>query len=466
MFIAIPMLAILAAVFYFAIIGVRATVEKHQSGDGLILIRDLIKYLALLVSVFIICSGLSGLMTILIDNVSSSYDDKLNAARWISFLVIGIPVVAILARWINRDFKKDLGADQEPAWQIYLLASTSISLLLWFVPLTGALKWLAGGDYQPRIIAQSLVAFIVWIIHLQLLKSHQSLIANIHRFIGWFVGFIGGAIALITLIDFAISEVINFQISNLQFQEAVILFSISAPLAIYYWQNFEIHATALEARIYRTFAGMAVPILFVTIATTFAIHQFLAWNFDNELQSQFRDRESFFNEVPQQIGVILVLIPIILFFRRLLSNYERDEITRMFQYLIAAGGVFGIALGIGAIVAGLFDVTDTDAFLFGISILLTTVPSWWRNWRQCQFAISIDFEGEHHAPSRRFFLYAATGIPTIACIGAAVWVTYNVLRALFVDGFDRIAIATPAGFLVGGGIVALYHAGILRKERE
>lgn len=462
MFFAIPMLLLQGAILYFAFIGIKATVEKNQGAHGLTMIRDLMKYLALLISVVITCLGLAGLLTLLIDNQSSSYDDKLSAARWLSFVFIGIPVIAIISRWIKKDFTKDLGASQEPAWQIYLLAGSTLSLLIWFIPLSSALEWLAGGEYQPRALAQSLVAFAVWVIHLQLIKLHQSIIANIHRFIGWFVGLVGGGISLVNLIDYGLSKATDLNIGTLQFQEGIILFAISAPTAIYYWQNFNHHSTELEARIYRTFAGMAVPILFATIAATFAIHQFLAWNFD----TRYQDRVSFFEEVPSQIGAVIVLIPIILFFRRLVADFERDDITRSFQYLITAGGVFGIAIGIGAVVAGLLDKTDTDAILFGIAILITTGLSWVRNWRHCQFAISIDFEGEHHSPARRIFLYAATGIPTIACIGGSVWVSYNVFRALLVGGFDRIAVATPAGILVGGGVVAIYHATVLRRERE
>ncbi len=82
------------------------------------------------------------------------------------------------------------------------------------------------------------MAFAVWVVHLQLIKLHQSIIANIHRFIGWFVGLVGGAIALINLIDYFLSKATDLNTGTLQFQEGVILFAISAPTAIYYWQNF------------------------------------------------------------------------------------------------------------------------------------------------------------------------------------------------------------------------------------
>ena len=466
MFFAIPMLLVQAALLYFAIVGIKVTIERYQGSHGLIFIRDLLKYAALFVAVLITCIGLAGLLGMALTNKSVDYYGKLDAARWLSFIFIGIPTVAVLTRWFKRDFAKNPEAIHYPAWQVYLLAATSVTLLIWFIPLASTLKWLAGAPYHPRSLAQSIIAFIVWVVHIQLIRNHRSIIVNGHRFIGWFVGFTSVIIALINFVDFGISKWVGFTTSKYAFQEALILLVISLPLALFYWHDFDEKSSKIESRIYRTFAGMALPILFATIAATFVIHQFLSWNFD----THYQDRDTFFVDTPQQFGTVLILAPTLLYFRHLvkrsIAGLERDEITRIFQYLISGGGMVGIAIGTGAIVAGLFDVSDKDAILFGISILLTTLPTWYRQWRHCQFAMAIDFEGEHHAPVRRVYLYAMIGIPTLACIGAAVWVSYNVFRALLVDGFDRIAIATPAGILSGAGLVALYHLRVLSKERD
>ena len=462
MFFAIPMLLLQAAILYFAFVGIKKTVESHRGGHGLIMIRDLFKYAALLIAVIITCFGLAGLLTQLIDNTSSSLNDKLDAARWLSFVVVGIPIITVIYRWIRRDFRKDPDASNDPAWQIYLLAATSFAFLLWFIPLTSTLLWFAGGPYHPRALAQEIIAFGVWLLHLALIRNHRSVIANIHRFIGWFSGAIGLVVAAITAIDYVISMNTDLVTEPRQMQEALILAVVSAPVLLYYWHNFENSASKFEARIYRTFGGIAVPILFYTIAGTFAIHQFLSWNFD----TRFQDRGTFFEEVPQQIGVVIVLIPTMLYFRKLVASTERDDVIRVFQYLISAGGAFAIALGTGAITAGLLDKTDKDAILFGISILIMASYTWYRQWSHCQFALNIDFEGEHHSPIRRFFLLVAVGLPTLVSIGAATWLTYRLFEALLVGGVERLKFAQPTGFLVGAGIVALYHLRVARKERD
>ena len=462
MIIAIPMLLVMGLIIYFAFIGVKSTIESHKGGHGLVLLKDLFKYSALFISVVITCFGLSGLLTQLIDNSASSLNDKLDAARWLSFIVVGAPIILLISRWIKRDFKKNLEVSFEPAWQIYLFAATTFAFLLWFLPLADTLNWFAGGAYHPRDLSQVIIAFTVWSIHLILIRAHRSFITNIHRFVGWFSAAVGVIISAINLFDILISNLMALKTSPNQWQESVILLVISVPVLLYYWQNFEGSASALESRIYRTFGGIAVPILFYTIAGTFAIHQFLSWNFD----TRYQDRATFFAEVPQQISAVLVLIPTMLYFRKLVAGAERDDVTRVFQYLISAGGSFAIGLSAGAITAGLLDKTDTDAILFGISLLIMASYTWYRQWSHCQFAVNIDFEGEHHSPIRKFYLLAAVGIPTLVSIGAATWLTYRLFEALLVGGVERLQFAQPTGFLVGAGIIALYHLQVARKEPD
>ena len=462
MIIAIPMLLFMAAVGYFAIVGIKTTIERRKDSHGLTMIGELFKYAALLIAVVITCFGLAGLLTQLIDQTVSSYNDKIDAARWLAFVFVGIPIVAIIGRWIKRDFRKNSDASQEPAWQIYLLAATTFSFMVWFVPAANTLKWLAGGVYYPRSFAQIFIALTSWLIHLKLISNHKSSIVNIHRFIGWFSGAIGLAVSAISILDWAISKAIDVQVAPLQIQEAVILAAVSAPVFAFYWGKFEANATEIEARIYRTFGGMAVPILFFTIASTFAIHQFLSWQFED----RYDDYQAHFAEVPQQIGVVVVLIPTMLIFRKLVSGHERDNVVRAFQYLISAGGALAMGLSLGALLEGTLDNTDRDSLLFAFALIISAGYTWYRQWSHCQFAINIDFEAEHHSPIRRLFLLVTIGIPSLISIGAATWLLYRILEALFIGNFDEIKIAQPAGFIFGAGAVALYHLRVARKERD
>ena len=129
--------------------------------------------------------------------------------------------------------------------------------------------------------------------------------------------------------------------------------------------------------------------------------------------------------------------------------------------------MIGIAISIGAVIAGLLDSADqNDAIIFGASLIVTTLPTWWLHWRKCQFAMAVDFEVEHHAPIRRIYLYALIGIPTLVALGSSVWVVYAFFKALLIGGLDQVQLSTPLGILISTGLVALFHLRVLQKERD
>ena len=451
-------MALFAALLFFAAIGIKVTVEKHQDSHALDFVRDILKYIALFLAVFFTSFGLSGLLAQAIDPNDVVYFSKEDTARWLSFVVVGIPVVVAISRWVKRSFTKNLEESFQPAWQLYLLFATTFSFAIWFLFLTGSLTVLAGEQYNPKGIASGLIAFIFWLIHLKLISLHRSLLINLHRFIGWFAGITGGVVAAISLLDVAISKVGGIDTGRFQVQEAIITLAISAPTAIFYWQNFESNATPLEARVYRTFAGQAIPALFATIAATFTVNTVITWATGGD---------AYWHDVPSTTATALLLAVVIAYFKKLVAGYERDDITRVFQYLISGMAMFGIAIATGALVAGLLDTTDNnDAIIFGVSLLITTLPTWFITWRKCQFALAIEFEAEHHAPVRRFYLYAMIGVPTIVAIGASVFVVFTFFKALLIGGLDRIQLSTPLGILISTALVALYHLRIQRKEAE
>ena len=451
-------MGLFAAVLFFAAIGIKVTVEKHQDSHALDFVRDILKYIALFLAVVFFCFGLSGLVAQVIDPNNVAQISKEETARWLSFVFVSAPVVLLLARWIKRDFTKNLQDIHRPAWQLYLLFSSTFTFAIWFLFLIGSITdYLKSGD-NPRGLANGIVAFAVWLIHFKMLKAHDSLLVNLHRFIGWFAGISGTIVALISVLDVAISKVASIDTGHFQVQEAIITAAISVPTALFYWQNFEEHASGLEARIYRTFAGQAIPALFGTIAATFTVNAIITWATGGRV---------FWHDVPSTTATAIVLAPTIYYFRRLVSSYERDEITRVFQYLISGMAMVGLAISLGALVAGILDSTDhNDAIIFAASLALTTFPTWLKTWGKCQFAIATEFEAEHGSPVRRLYLYALIGIPTIIALGASVFVVFNFFKALLIGGLDRIQLSTPLGILISTTVVALYHLRVQRKEAK
>lgn len=463
MFFGIGLLILQAAILYFAFVGLRHTLNKQQGELGTIFIRDLLKYAALILAVLITCLGLSGILASILGQDESTYSSKLQLARWLSFVVIGIPVILVISRWIRRDFERDPEARNHPAWQVYLFASSSAALLLWFIPLQSFLKIAAGAEYQPRALSQTLVAGAVWLVHMRLIQRHSSLIANGHRFFGWFTGAVSTAVGAISTLSYGIERWVDFDLGKYQLAESVISLAVGIPVFLFYWSSFENSTGQQEARIYRVFAGMGVASLFFTIAAIFGLSTTLIWYFGDTTRSA-RD---FFGDLPQQVSAVLVLFVVIAYFRGITRGFIRDEISRLYQYLIGGSALIAASAGVATMIAGSMARYDsTNSILTGASITALTAPHWLELWRRCQQALHIDFVSENESPTRRTYIYFFIGVPTLAGIGSAVWLTYNLFKSLLVGGQHLWQSRVPIAVLVVTLALAIYHFLILRRERQ
>lgn len=456
-------IALSLAVLYFAVIGVQATVVRYREEHALEIVRDLLKYLILFIAVLLTCLGLAGLLGLALDTQNVDYGGKLDAARWLAFLVVGIPVIAVMSSWIRRDFRANSEDRNSPAWQIYLFAASTSSLLIWFLPSIEALKWFSGQDYRPREIAQAIVAFAVWVIHMNLLKVHTSVISNVHRFAGLATGLVASAVALINAIAFGISKWMDVVTGKYEMQDAVILFVVAVPVALFYWGSLNNNGSELEIRIYRTFGGKAIPTFFMAIAATFALGSVLNWYFGEHID----DAPRYFTHVPQQIATVIVLAPMIYYFRYLVSEYSRDDISRLFQYFVSGSALTGAGIAGGWFIAGLFEFNSfINTSIAGFSGLLVALPIWRFEWRHCQEAIHHYFEIEHNSPIRRIYLYIMLAAPTIAAFVSAVVMSYQLFKGILVGGFNWIDIKAPAGALISASLVTFYQYRVYRSERQ
>ena len=105
------------AVFYFAFVGVQATVVKYRQEHAIEVIRDLLKYLVLFIAAVLTCLGLAGLLGLALDPKNVDYGGKVDAAQWLAYLVVGIPVIAVITNWIRKSFRKVPEERNSPAWQ-------------------------------------------------------------------------------------------------------------------------------------------------------------------------------------------------------------------------------------------------------------------------------------------------------------------------------------------------------------
>ena len=455
-------LLVIAVIISFAVIGVRQTLREHPGLHGMLFVRDFFKYFSLFASVLISCLGISGILMSLLDYQQGLFISKLDLARWMSFSVIGTPLVILIYRSVIREFERDAKGRNSPVWHVYLLLTTVVSLLLWFLPLQNALRAFSGSPISSRAISSSLVSFFVWVIHINLLRGYKTLVTNFQFFVGTFIGFTGVAMSLISFVDSGISTLIGLGVGKFQISEAIILFITATPLSIFYFGEVVSRASLLEIRIFNTFGGMFISIILVSIAAIFTLNRILLWFFGETRQTY----NSFFSDLPSAIGVVVTLGLYHLIFRGMAYGFKRDQLTRIYQYLVSATTLAAGSFGFGALVVGLLGAQERmDSIILGASVILVTCPNWLYHWRFCQASLTEDYElGSTTAP-RRFYLYFFIGVPSIVGIGSLVWLTYNLFKALLVGNQQLWQSRYPISALITALTLSLYHFYILRRER-
>ena len=453
---------ITAVVIFFAVIGIKETIEKHPGLYGMLFIRDFFKYLALFISVVITCFGISGILTYFLNFDENYFTSKLELARWLSFAVIGVPLSLLIAWWIRKDFQKDPKTADSPTWHIYLLIATSTSLLLWFLPLQSALRSFAGAPYSPRAVSSTAVAFIIWVIHINLMRNLSSVTTNSQFFFGSFVGFTGVAISLISFADSGISTLMNIDYGKYQIAEAIILLITSLPLSLYYFGEFSSRASVVEMRIFSTFGGLVVTVVFVSVAAVSSLNSLIVWNFGETTQ----EFERFFSDFPSQLGAVVVLTIFHFIFRSLTEGYSRDQLIRLYQYLVSGGTLIAGSVGFGAVIVGVLAEKDRwNTVIFGLSLMIITCTNWLYHWRLCQAADRQEKGAEFGSAIRRFYLYFFVGAPVIFTIGSLVWLTFNGFKALLLSNQSFWQSRYPIAGLVTGLLLAFYHLIVLRRDR-
>lgn len=451
-----------AIILFFAVIGIKETLNKHPDLHGMLFIRDFFKYLALFIAVLITCFGLSGILTYLLNYQQDIFNSKLDLARWMSFAVIGVPLVAIIYRWIKREFYRNPNTKDSPVWQIYLLLATAASLMLWFVPLQNALQTFAGAPYSPRSVSSTAIAFFVWAIHINLLRGYTSVITNIHFFFGSFVGFAGTAISLISFLDSGISTLMGLEIGKYQLAEAIILLITSLPLGLYYFGEFSTRSSQLEIRVFSTLGGLVATILFATVAATTALKIVLVWYFGDTDQVF----ERHFTDLPGALGAVIVLTGFHFVFRTLAEGFTRDQLIRLYQHLISGGTLIAGSFGLGIVIVGLIaNQNRANTIIVGLSVIATTLINWFYHWRICQAAVRENRAMESQQPIRRFYLYFFIGAPLIIGIGSLVWLTFNGFKALLIGNQELWQSRYPIAALIVTLSLAIYHFNVLMREQ-
>jgi hypothetical protein len=449
-------------------------------------VRRFFQYLLLYGLAIIAALGLSGLLGRLLGRTTLLAADQTDLARSVSFVVIGIPLYIVVAIWTRRKLIADPSEVKSFGWGSYITFATLTSLIMAMFALHDIFSWTVGiHSYSGPSIARFFVWGGIWITHWRIsvhLSAQES--SQVHHLMGSLIGLVTVGVGLSNLLAGIIEKALNlganvlFLASADPIKKSAITLAIGIPVWCVYWVK-------TSAKSKREPLWLAYVLLFgvgggLVIAISFAstvLYSILVW-FVGEPKSP--EASIHFQNVPSASAVACVGIIVWWYHHAVLDNEAtRNEVRRVYEYLMAAIALMAAAAGVTMVLVALVETFTRVAVMIGPSgarnslvaaatLLLVGTPVWWIFWRNIQGATQEFPTQELASPTRRIYLFLLFGFGGLTAVIVLLIGVFFLFDDIFkgnfgVDTFHRMRFCI--GTLITTGAVAGYHWMIYRGER-
>lgn len=461
--------------------------RRSGSGQGSS-VRRFFQYVLCIGLVCVSAIGLSGLLARLFNQSNVISSNQVELARNVTFVVVGLPLCAVMFFWTRRKFQSDENESKSFEWDFYLTVISLTALVQCLVALRDLLNWVVGvRDFNGTSLANLLVWGAIWYVHWWLHNRFEvSTHAQGHHIIGAAIGLGISAVALSNLMRGLFDLLFQINRNDLivkakdPFLEATTLLLIGALTWFIYW----IRKCARAERnplwfAYVLLLGVGGGLIAAVAALSTVLYQVLVWFFGDTTSTVASEH---FKGTSTGLGAALVGILIWWYHQSAIKASEsgkRTEIRRIYEYLMSAIGLFASAVGLSMILVSAMEaitrktvITGTGAFntlLAAITVLIVGAPVWFIFWNSIQKSLSQTAKEEYNSPSRRVYLYVLFGIGGIAAVVTLLIGVFLVLDDVFSGNFAletlrraRVAVA----ILVSTAAISAYHWSVFKSEQE
>ncbi|WP_241977253.1 DUF5671 domain-containing protein [Cryobacterium sp. Sr8] len=454
-----------------------ATPQAPTAGGAQRTVRRLIVYVLLFALVAIGATGLSGLLSRLLEaGTALASDDVAGLARSLAFTLIGGPLAALLW-WAVWRRLADPAERSSLAWGLYLAGMYTVALMLSASALLGAALQLIDGTWQPSDFSTGLVWAGVWAWHRWMWRhaaKRPVRLATLPIVLGALYGLVigvGGAVnALGSLLDTAIRASDQASVGEPWWESPLqaLLWAVVGA-AIWWWHWIHDDARRLKTG----FANVALVVIGILGAGVLTLGGIGATLF--VLLRLAFDRADPIGDLLDPLGeaIASAAIGALVWYYHALISRGRPHDTRQAGTLVTSGvGLVAAATGIGIIVNSLLATlssplagADTRTLLLGgISALVVGGPVWWLVWKPAAPVA----EAEMASTGRRVYLIAVFGLSAIVALVALLVVGNGIFEfALESASAGSLVekIRAPLGLLVATALVSAYHFSVWRRDR-
>jgi hypothetical protein len=449
-------------------------------------IRSFFQYGLLFALTLIVASGVAGLLGRLINPADLVVGDDNALALNLTFVVVGTPLLLGIASWTRKSVRANPQLTHEPLAAFFATLGALLALLM---SLSSWITSIQSAFHHERFDGQSLANAIVWtLIWAALWMLNSRMIpkenARVHHLVGSLIGYITAIIGLITLIAATLSQLVGVEQTYLansvgnRIADAFVISTFGAIVWVQYWVRTARKSNQDSLWLsYVLIAGVGGGLVMAVVAASTVLYSTAVW-FIGEPSSS--NSIVHFAGTPTAVGTVVIgLLSWWYHMAQLPETEVRNEVVRIYEYLIAGIGLIASAVGLSMILIAILEAivgsgslagkSATNTFLAAATLILVGAPVWLIYWRGIQKAVKADSAAELASPTRRIYLFILFGIGGIAAIISLLVGVYQVFNDLFANSLGSATVRDmrfAIGVLVSTAIVSAYHWEIYRHERE
>lgn len=449
-------------------------------------LRSFFQYAVLFAMMFVVSSGLVGLLSRLLNPPPFVAQDDSALALSLAFVVVGVPVLIGVALWTRSSFRRNPQTSREPLLAFFITLASIISLLSAFSSSVEAAQgYISGDDFAGQSLASALIWGSIWA---GLWRLQSAIIpagnSRVHLFIGSIIGLLASFIGLVGVISNSLSYLVGaneatfVSFGTQGITDAVVVTALSSLVWFHYWiKNMSKSSPDTLWFFYVLIVGVGGGLVVSVIAASTALYKTAVW-FIGEPEST--SALVHFGSTPGSVSAVLVGL-LAWWYHKLVSPQAtaRNEITRIYEYLISGIGLISGAVGLSMVLIATIEASiksevivggsAVNALLAAGTLFIVGGPIWIICWRSIQLEASSRPEKELTSPTRRIYLFILFGIGGIAAIISLVTSAYQLFNDAFTVGIGSETIRDmrfAIGVLVSTAIISAYHWMIYRLENS
>ncbi len=403
-------------------------------------------------------------------------------ARALSFLIVGLPVTALLGRYVDRRLAASSGERRALAWTVYLNAVLATALLGFVLEghatLHGAFATSAvDREFEPSHLVAAVVWGGLWVTHWFGLKRRHGAIGDLHLAIGTIVGLVPLAVGFGGITRIGAEEIYDAATNDPEtarteptFAYLLALFVVGAVVWAWYWLGNYRKAQRTDVW-YVTVVPVGALAGFVAtiVGLTMAINTVAVW-YVGEPDTATAVRH--FDSLPVLAGLVVAGLVCWLYHRwELGPDPERGPAIQVYDYLLAFAALVASVVGVAMLLVALFDSgpgSMVNVAVGGATMVVVAGPVWTLFWTRIGRSIRVEPARETASPVRRVYLFTLFGVGGLMVLISSLAVLFTTIEDAL-DGSlsrqtihdDRVGLAV---LLTVTG-VAWYHFQVYRAER-